>query len=196
MMFGPPLVGAEIFFIGYQPGGTVEQGKDIQPAERKPVWPRKCLYAVADWKLARILQAIFPTAFLLKCTGSERQFFRAADDTIYKMWPTDLRRATEDFSLCQLRKLIETLAPKRIVFISLKAMKTTVEKVEVVDERERGGCLIGTAMFAGVPAIGCPHLSGGARLTGGEMATITKALRSFAGLPNDVTGVPADLSAA
>ena len=186
MMFGPPLLGAEIFFIGYHPGGTIEQGKVIQPADRTPVWPSQCEYAVSDWKLARVLQAIFSTTFLLQCTGSERQFFRAADSKTYGMWPNDLRRLTEDFSLRHLRTLVEVLAPKRVVFIGKKAMETTVDRFDVVEQRERGDFLIGTTEFAGVPAMGCVHLSGGARLTRGEVTSVTKALRDFGNVPDDL----------
>lgn len=177
-LFGPPLVGAEVFFIGFQPGGGPAEDSTERPGASRPLWPEQCVYATADWKLARILQSIFSKDSLLKCTGSERQFYRAANDQVYANWPKDLRSETEQFSLVKLEHIIRALKPKRIVFIGKRVMAEMMPTYEVVNQNARGHFRLGKGSAFGIPAMGCAHLSG-ARLTAEEMSIIRSGLNRF-----------------
>ncbi len=71
ILFGPPILNAEILFIGFQPGGRPELSAQQQPAHKKPMWPAKCEYAALaeNYNLARDTRSIFSVEYLLKCTG-------------------------------------------------------------------------------------------------------------------------------
>ncbi len=178
-LFGPPFVGAEIFFIGFQPGGGPNEDCVEEPGVGRPLWPEHCVYATANWKLARVLQGIYSIDFLLKCTGSERQFYRAANDQVYAAWPRDLRLKTENFSLLKLRQMIEVLRPKKIVFIGKKTIDALLQNYAVVEKDRRGHFRLGRGVFNGIPAMGCAHLSG-AWLTGDDLSAIANGLQRFA----------------
>lgn len=188
VLFGPPHVHADVLFIGFQPGGDQDLGDCAQPAEREPMWPSECQYAVADWRLAKRLQSIFTPIFLKGCTGSEVQFFRAKNYQAYGFWPDDLRRETEQFSLSRLALIIEAIEPKRIVMIGKQPMLFLMPKHEAVGQSDLGHFLIAKGECMGISAMACAHLSG-RRLTVGEMSRITAALIGFVETPLKCNGL-------
>jgi len=180
VIYGPPIVNAPAFFIGFQPGGGVDHGEWAQLAERNPVWPAQTSYAIQEWKLARVMRGIYGADFLHTCTGSNRQFFRASSDKTYEMWPRDLRDKTAEFSRAQLSKLIQALAPRKIVFIGKRAMPSLVEDATTTLSGANGRFLLGKGTFQGISAIGSIHLTG-ARVSAEDRTLIGDHLRAFLG---------------
>ncbi len=190
VLFGPPLRDAELFIVGFQPGGAPGLGDLIQPADRDPPWPSRCAYAEQDWRLARELRSIFGQTLLEHSTGSNRQFFRAASDSVYRYWPLDLRAETQTFSLRHLTAIIEALQPKRILSIGKTAHWALDSTAEVTDRDERGTFLLGAGHVGTIPVLSCAHLTG-RRLTTQSREKVQRALRRFVGLPNHGADTPA-----
>ena len=183
VLFGPPLVGADILFIGDQPGGGQELGELQQPADRHPMWPLTCDYAdpTKSYRLAEQIRAILPLSVLCRCSGSERIFFRSPSSAIYQSWPRDLRQAVEDFSLKRLKQIIAIIQPKSIVFIGSRAMRALMSNHEIVLRRENGHFLLSRGQYNNISAIACRHLSGG-WLRVGELDQIGKHIRAMIGV--------------
>ena len=181
VLFGPPLIDAKAFFVGFQPGGGPEHGEDEQPAERKPMWPDPTSYAVQDWKLARVMQSIFGVDFLRQCTGANRQFFRAASDVVYAKWPLDLRVQTQEFSASRLARILDVLLPKKVVFIGKRAFFSLVPDATTIAQDAKDRFLVGHGSYRGFSSIGCIHLTG-ARIATEDRVSIEQHLRQFVDL--------------
>ena len=181
VLFGPPLTECQAFFVGFQPGGGPEHAEDAQPGEREPMWPEPTSYAEQNWKLAHVMRGIFGAGFLRQCTGANRQFFRAASDAVYAMWPLDLRVQTQEFSAFRLARIVETLTPKKVVFVGKRAFFSLVPNAATVAHDAKDRFLIGQGTYNGVPAIGCIHLTG-ARMKTENRLLVEQHLRRFVGL--------------
>ena len=178
VLFGPPLQNAELFIVGFQPGGAPGLGDLIQPADRDPPWPSRCAYAEQDWRLARELRSIFGQELLECSTGSNRQFFRAANDCVYRYWPLDLRAETQAFSLRHLTPIIDALQPRRILSIGKTAHWALDSTAKVTDRDERDTFLLGAGHVGTIPVLSCAHLTG-RRLTTPSREKVRGALRRF-----------------
>ncbi len=181
VLFGPPIVTAEILFIGFQPGGGPELSAQQQPAHKNPMWPSLCEYAnvAENYNLARDIRSIFSVEFLSQCTGSEVIFFRAKGDEIYGQWPVALRKSAMEFCTVRLLEMVDAIAPKRIVFIGKRAMSALMPISEPALQRDTSHFLLSRGNCRGIPAVGCRHLTGG-RLRATERMQITAFLREFA----------------
>ncbi len=101
---------------------------------------------------------------------------------MYGRWPVALRRPISIFCTERLLKMIDAIAPKRIIFIGKEAMSALMPYAELIVSRDNGHFLFSRGVCRGIPAAGCRHLTGG-RLRAGERVQISELLRSFAETP-------------
>ena len=122
VLYGPPLRKPEIFFLGFQPGGG-HSTEEHQQASPTKTWPKKSYYGTEQWRLAKVMQAMFGTALLERCTGANAIFFRAPSMRVYYLeTPVELLAEIDLFCRKHLLAIIEALEPKLIVAIGFSAL--------------------------------------------------------------------------
>ena len=154
ILHGPPVVNAPFLFIGYQPGGTLENRPMGQPTQ----WPETCVYSTAKWPLARRLREM-QSIPLSECTGLNAIFFRAPSAKQWSRVPDELRGEVEGFSLRQAERIARALAPQRIVFIGLSTFHM-LTRGGIAAYGSKGSVLVRKGDVWGAPAFGIVHLSG------------------------------------
>ena len=175
ILYGPPTVRPEYLFLGDQPGGKADSVR----IDQLQGWPTECEYALdngalrkAGWKnnrLASNMQKIWGIPTLRNSTGLNAIFFRAPDS---KEWRRlESRRQLEDFSLERVRRIVETLQPKRLAVIGLQTFRRLAHSTTPALSNGSGRPLIEQGKVWGVPAFGVIHLSG-ARISGGDLNAI------------------------
>lgn len=177
LLYGPPLEQAPVMFVGFQPGG----GGEAKDYDEPTTWPAVCDYAVADWRLARELQAIFGRLQLERSTGVNLVFARAPSKRAYFNLDRELIDAVERFSRPRVTRLIELIRPQRLVFIGLQTAESFGDFAPV-EVSARGRTLLTGGSVGGIPARAVLHLSG-CRISADDRVTITQHLRGFADLP-------------
>lgn len=73
ILYGPPSVRVDLCFMGINPGGDLESMSDAE----QQVWPNKSEYAVASWRLAKMIRRVWSEAELSRSTGLNEIFFRS-----------------------------------------------------------------------------------------------------------------------
>lgn len=163
---GPPTSGAEILFIGYQPGGGHE---DWQKEKRIPVhngvgthkgWPHVCEYATAEWRLAPKMRYIFGKDRLKNCVGTNVIFLRYPNEACYRNDIGGQRKNIEQFCKERIVFIVQAIKPKRIVTVGFKALEM-FGPVETKLLRPGGrGALVKSGQIASREALGMVHLTG------------------------------------
>ena len=118
ILYGPPRLNAPVLFIGDQPGGKVA---DEKPNERSG-WPSRCEYATETWTLARNMQNMFGSTFLMDCVGLNANFFRAPNSESWGVVPKSIRDILEKFCSVKLVAMISAMAPKQIITIGFSTL--------------------------------------------------------------------------
>jgi hypothetical protein len=167
ILYGPPIVGAPILFIGDQPGGDATHLDEREHWE----WPRQCEYAVQDWPLTRMMRKIWSAEYLSHCTGLNSIFFRSRNKQTWAKIPLNKRREMERFCYSRLPGLIKELAPMRVVCIGLGPFNQLADQRSDALVRE-GRVLVKTGTLCGIRADGVIHLSG-AQIRTDHRAAIT-----------------------
>ncbi|MFC3692130.1 hypothetical protein [Chenggangzhangella methanolivorans] len=93
ILYGPPMIGAPLLFLGYQPGG-----KKIEDVQHHESWPQESDYAVKPWPLTRQIRSVFGPERTARSTGLNAIFFRAPSVKAWMKLPTPLRLKLETFS--------------------------------------------------------------------------------------------------
>jgi hypothetical protein len=161
VLYGPPFPEAPVLFLGFQPGG----GKEDMSSDHHAGWPERCEYAHETWLLAKRMRAIWGADFLDRCTGLNLIFFRARNIRAWKALEANLRNEIECFCRAQVERVVEAIAPKRIVVIGIGTFDRL--KVENVELFKKGRTLAKVGKIYGRPAPGVIHLSG-AHLSGAD----------------------------
>lgn len=154
ILYGPPVVGAPYFFIGFQPGG-----REIENCQHHTAWPQQCEYATAEWPLAKKIRNIWGKDVVAQCTGLNAIFFRAPNLISWMRVPAPLRNDLQEFSLLRAQAIVDVLQPERVVLIGLKTFDLLVEGKPCL-RGDRGRVLAKDGTLWGRPAIGVLHLSG------------------------------------
>jgi len=94
-LLGPPIVNAEIAFIGYQPGFGVNNwtAEACRKQGYENRWPSKSEFVTQSWKLALNLQRMFGCDFLAKCVGLNAIFVRSKNIEKYEAYVCPSTRA-------------------------------------------------------------------------------------------------------
>lgn len=173
ILYGPPILNPETLFLGFQPGGgLVDAEAGLKDGERNH-WPDRIHYATEEWRLATQMRQIWHTSTLDRCTGLNATFFRAPNIKEWNTLPGGLRQEMEEFSNKRARRLIDAMAPKRIVVIGLGTFDLLADRGHELVHQEGQKTLIKQGRIWGVPAIGIIHLSG-ARIRREEMDVLAK----------------------
>ncbi|MFK8254048.1 hypothetical protein [Ancylobacter terrae] len=159
ILYGPPIEGAKILFLGHQPGGASQTAGAFCPGGEHLVWPETSDYACASWRLAKCLQSIWPKELLAECTGTNINFFRAPSIARWRSLKSDVRRELESFSRSRCEALVRALGPERIIVIGMATFDSIADGSPcLVGDKNR--VLARAGQLWDVPAIGVVHLSG------------------------------------
>ena len=171
VLYGPPLVRAPILFIGYQPGGDVEDGRAEEASGAHEWWPDVCEYATADWRLAKNLRSMLGTDLLRRSTGMNAIFFRSPSADVYrKTVHKGLRQEAQQFCKDRVERLISVLDPQKIVVIGFDALRLFTSGT-VGLSNSAGRVLTMHGEIAGIPTVASLHLSG-AQIASSDRAAI------------------------
>jgi hypothetical protein len=162
ILISPPLVGADVMFIAYQPGDSSGFPQERACDSR---WPDENEYAARDWPLAKaVRRLVTPEVLQARTVVTNVNFFRAKKKEAWDKVPESPRKKAEAFSLRQVRFLIEVLQPRAIVAIGFDAFEAVVpSKGKTVEWRQGNGerhRLVCRGQLGGRPVVGLPHLSG------------------------------------
>lgn len=153
VLYGPPIVGAPILFIGYQPGGRA-----IEDVAHQSGWPEACEYARASWLLARRMRDLWGADLVARCTGLNAIFFRATTAEAWKRCNRAAVAEAEAFSIERVKRIATVLKPQRIVLIGLATFDLLTEGHVALCDGARVLAKQGT--LCGCRATGIIHLSG------------------------------------
>jgi len=170
VLYGPPRIGVDLFFVSYQGAG------DDKTVRMK--WPPKQFYAVDNYKLGNTLKRIFRQIgkfhLIEESSGSAVIFFNSPSASNWKENPSDLRRILEKFSIEELGKLIAYMKPKIIIAIG----NDTFSKLSNDKQNPIMGSwcnIVRYGSFQSSFVLGVPHLSG-ARIRSEDMATVVREI--------------------
>jgi hypothetical protein len=160
ILYGPPHAKPPILFIGYQPGGGLNDYAIEQVKGSQESWPAVCEYATATWRLAKWLQSMFGVQLLNQCVGLNAIFYRAPSiETYRKNIRPDQRKAIQEFCLPLANEIISICQPKCIVAIGFETLGLFGENAPDL-QNEKGRVLTRVGNIFGQEAIGTLHLSG------------------------------------
>ncbi len=175
ILYGPPLRAPPVLFIGTQPGGTRVSQHRAQGADLGGTWPDGCEYATAPWPMAVHMRAMFGTAVLSRCTGTNAVFLRAPDVATWRREVgAALRREVAAFCAVRVERMVRAMRPERIVAIGFDSL-AAFGPTEPVLWSASGRTLLRTGAVAGCPAIATLHVTG-AWMTLEDRAAMTAGL--------------------
>jgi len=159
ILYGPPHRNAEILFIGYQPGGGIDDHQRELVLGAHERWPDRCEYAYETWRLAKRMQGMFGEGLLERCVAMNAIFVRSPNIECYKKSITrNVRKGIEEFCLPRVRDMVMAMDPQKIVFIVFEAMRFFDRgRSDLKNSKGRGLTLIGSV--AGKKALATLHLS-------------------------------------
>jgi hypothetical protein len=159
ILMGPPFKNAEIAFIGYQPGDWELSLEQAREKGFESGWvTTECHYHVQQWRLARIMRAMFGAA-LQRCVGLNAVFVRSNNVSSYEAAvPASTRSAIAEYSLAKVQAILAAVQPKRIVIIGFATMDLFGPSEVVLADGDRR--LVKTGTVFGRPALITPHLTG------------------------------------
>ncbi len=158
ILYGPPVLRAEMLFIGYQPGGAASGAAEGQEEGQHLGWPPTCEYAHRDWRLAARMREVWGSGTLARCTGLNAIFFRAPSMRAWRRLPRTVRVELEAFSAERAERIVKALKPKRLVIIGLKTFaRLTTGADDLIGEQR---VLVRRGQLWDRPAYGTIHLSG------------------------------------
>lgn len=188
ILYGPPRPCPDILFIGFQPGGRIQDALNGLAEGQHTLWPSRFEFAAASWPLARAIRKIFSVEDLDRCTGLNLVFFRAPSMTTWRQIARPVRKELERFSLEKCEEITKALRPRIILVIGLGTFKSLAQGLPVLwkEHSRRPDVLAREAEIWGFPAIGVTHLTG-SRINRHDDARLAAFLRNKAGLPADPT---------
>jgi hypothetical protein len=161
ILYGPPLFQAPVLFIGYQPGGGIEDYRRELEIGAHDSWPQRNEYAdeTRTWTLARNMRAMFGKAFLESCVGLNAIFIRSPSIQCYEASvDRNVRLTIQQFCFHRVLRIIDALQPQRIVVIGLGTLALFGEgQPDLISEK--GLALTRVGEILGRKALAVQHLS-------------------------------------
>lgn len=161
ILYGPPLFRPSILFLGYQPGGGIEdyERELADGAQRR--WPQINEYAdeTRKWALARNMRAMFGKSFLESSVGLNALFVRSPSVERYQ---SDIDAATrlaiQKFCFPRVERIIDAVEPQRIILIGLGTL-ALFGRGETDLVSEKGHVLTRLGEISGRRVLAVQHLS-------------------------------------
>lgn len=161
ILYGPPLPGAPICFIGYQPGSGLKSPEEERAYGSEDHWPTRCEYATEDWVLARNMRRMFGRELLEQSVGLNAIFVRSPNIQHYRTHVRrNVRHEIAEFCLPRVTKMVDALNPKTIVVIGFETLALFGRSAPALTNGESGRVLARKGIIAGRQATGTLHLSG------------------------------------
>jgi hypothetical protein len=177
ILYGAPVENPDILFLGYQPGGSkCDAAPGLETGKRLAV-PHECVYATADWPLAKQMRKIWSAEKLAECTGLNEIFFRSSREATWKLVPCILRKELEAHSIKFAEAITRCIAPKQIITIGLDTFDRLNDKPPNVLLSRANARLVTKGSIWGFPTYGMMHLSG-SQISDNDMERIKGVLPS------------------
>ena len=170
ILYGPPIVNAPVLFLGYQPGGRLEDALSGEAIGERRTWPNRCEYAYETWRLAKQIRKIWSPVFLEHCVAINANFFRSPSSEEWRQYRGN--RVASAFCLKRAEAITEAVSPQHIVVVGFTTFDhLATGKVVLSGGKDRA--LIKRGTLWGRPAHGIIHLS--AQISNSDMS----AMRSY-----------------
>ena len=178
ILYGPPISKADILFVGYQPGGGIEDYNRELTNNAHEAWPATCEYAYETWPLAKRMREMFGAELLKRCVAINAIFIRSPNIECYKKSISlDVRKKIEEFCLPRVAQVITAIKPQKIVFVGFDALRLFEKgQTDLIGTKNRTLTLVGRV--ARQDAIATLHLSG-AQIANADRASIKKRILAF-----------------
>ena len=164
ILFGPPLLHADLALISYQGGGE-------DPSPSPTTWPRRLRYLDSPYRFGRKLRRHFSDAGLSEVLKSSTVALAAvfpeaqARDAAKWMAHTGPRAKWRAFSSAWVLRLLRAMRPKAVLVIGKNASMSLGIDDDWSDEKiiARRGRVFARGQVCDAPAIYCHHLSQGCK---------------------------------
>jgi hypothetical protein len=157
----PPIYQTPFLFIGYQPGGGLDDFNYETDRGSHLTWPHEPEYATASWRLAEVMREVFQPAINLElCVGMNAIFLRCPNMREYKRnLDVETREKVEQFCIERVHQIVEAIDPRKIVTIGFATLRL-FGSAEPDLVNAQGRVLTRRGQIGNRPAIAVLHLSG------------------------------------
>ena len=175
----PPIYRPRLLFIGYQPGGGLEDFEYEKKLGSHLTWPKVSEVATASWPLARNIRAMCePAIDLRESVSVNANFLRSPTIADYN---NNLSKPARDevkhFCLIRTERIIDLIEPVRIVVIGFATLNLFGPS-DADLKNHKGRILTRLGKVAGRDAISTLHLSG-AHISNPDRASIAERIIDF-----------------
>lgn len=181
ILYGPPMLGPDLFILGSNPGFDPAYLYDDEIL----TWPKENEYITQKWPLATKLRSIFANAglenLLERSIGTNRLFFKSKSLDHHETglgWadnPKAIRERLEAYCSHELEQLIRLIKPKFILVLGLSVFDDFSNAASRNVEGVKGRRVATVGSADGIKTIGIIHPTG-ARVSNADWAIVEKAL--------------------